>query len=151
MTSAIITGIIVAFPVGAFLAIFITPIFCYIRKITYVPLVRARLVKKAKEQGHVVTARLTKAFTVLGDETMKSHKTGTYVYEYRNKTYKYQVNSEISPSQELTLYFVKNPRKACLERELGLTESNWIRYYFMIALALGVVISFVVMNYVQTL
>ncbi len=46
---------------GPVASLAITPIFCLLRKIFYLPFIRKGLIEKAKEKGHVVEAHMQKS------------------------------------------------------------------------------------------
>ena len=139
----LIENFVVGIVYGLLVSIAITPLFCFVRKIWYVPLVQKKYVKKAIEDGRVVQAKLMKSWdswnqSESGAIIASNEVLGVYTYEYKGKKYKYRASSTSHLADELTLYFLKNPRKASLENEIGFRESNWIQYYFVIA-AIGCV------------
>lgn len=136
LTSAVI-GMVVAIP--------ITPVFSILRKIFYVPFIRRRLLRQATEQGHVVQAKLARE----QDEYVEhknlgrvpsNYTEGLYCYEYGGRSYRYRYTTAGIMPQELTLYFQKRPRKACLSHELGIRESNWLLHYAGLSVLAAVVI-----------
>lgn len=123
-------------------AMFLTPVFCLLRKLFLVPVIRKRLLDKAERQGRVVQARL-----VSGSEKRIHHvlgyvhandDVGIYCFEYRGRSYRYKYHSSGLKPQKLTLYFQRRPQRACLKNELGLMESDWLKYYIMIAMAAAI-------------
>ena len=74
---------------------------------------RNRRVEKAVQLGHIVKAKRLKAW----DDDVTGYSAdawyhGTYSYEVDGKTYSYRYMSKVSPPLELTLYYIRNPRKA---------------------------------------
>lgn len=130
-------------------SIFATPIFCLLRKVYYVPIINQKLLKKAIQEGHIVEAKLIKEHDITTTPTgfdkgmVDSGKVmGTYIYEYKGKKYKTRRISRNGLSEEITLYFIKKPRKATSASEIGYSESNWFLYYIIISLILFIVFLF---------
>lgn len=138
-TQELALSLLVSVAVGFAAAVPVTPIFCLLRKLFYVPFIRRHLVEEAVHKGHVVQARLKKDYgdykedKALGQITT-GRRRAVYNYEYQGYRYHYRCITSSKPSAELTLYFLRSPRKACLSKELGLLESHWLRYYIRIAL-----------------
>lgn len=133
IAAALIAGVL-----GPMLAVFLTPMYVLFRKIYIVPFKRKKLLQKAIEQGHVVTAKYVRSHDIIDGKSdfnsMPTGKTSTwYTYEYNGKTYKYHAMSRWGSSDQLTLYFIKNPRKADVADELGLSETPWFRCYLLMA------------------
>ena len=63
---------------------------------------------------------------------------GTYSYEVNGKSYRYRLVSTTGIPETITLYYIKNPRKATLPLELGIFESPWLKYYLVIALVVAI-------------
>lgn len=130
---------------GFSLAIVITPGFCFIRKLFYVPLIRRRLLERVVQQDHIVQAYLDHyngehiEHGTLG-RVMSNYYNAVYNYEYKGRRYRYRYTTTGAIPSELTLYFLKRPSKACLSDELGLRESPWLRCYLVISLLLTLVI-----------
>ena len=128
---------------GMMLSVFLTLGFYVLRGIFYVPFIRRRLVETAEREGHMVQARLLKQREVY-EEHPKLGYTGSgkqralYQYECQGKTYRYSYTTRGSVPEELTLYFLSCPRKACLSHELGLWEFRWFWYYIVFSLASAV-------------
>jgi hypothetical protein len=140
--------LLVSFILGPMLGILVTPVFCFIRKLMIVPLLRKGLVEKAKAKGHVITAHLTKSDNVWtgsndGTMCMTPYTHGYYRYEYRGKSYTYWAKTANTLPEQITLYFQRNPRKACLATELGLNENpRWFLHYLMCS-AIMVMVSYI--------
>ena len=130
----IVAMLILALPTGAVLALLTTPIFCLFRKIFFVPFVRGRLLQKAIRKNHMVTATRGKTWDVYAEQPgagciPTNQEMGLYHYWYGGRQYTYRASSYNGLPEEITLYFLKNPRKADTSAEIGLRESNWPLYY----------------------
>lgn len=118
-------------------AIFITPIFIFLRKLFYGPFINKKLVEKAKAKGNIVTASLVNYFS-LHDHSGQFKRTtgeemGIYEYEVNGRKYKYRLMSFNTLPKEITLYYLYRPRKAMLYKELYVTErSPWFRSFMAI-------------------
>lgn len=131
MIGLIAVMIVACLIMGLIISVFVTPVFCLLRRILYVPLACQRLARKAEKQGHVITAK----FAGYSDDAQGRP---FYDYSYGGKQYWCYYNPISTPPDEIRLYFIKNPAKACLFYELGLRESNWFLYYRIIALVAAV-------------
>lgn len=121
---------------GAILAVPLTPVFCLLRKVFYVPFIRGRLVQEAEAKGHVVTAQLEKSGELYGtkqngERVYTNRREGHYRYTYRGRSYRYRYRSTAELPEELILYFLRRPGRACLKRELGAMESPVVKYYVL--------------------
>lgn len=130
-----------------------TPVFCYLRKVFYVPLARKKMMEKAVADGHIVKAKIDKSNMIVGGSEY-TLPTGeyrvTYRYEYAGKEYKYRGMCTGRPDDEVTLYFEKKPNLACSYYELGYRESNWHRYYWwMVLICFAVVLIYEVSKYLS--
>lgn len=86
-----------------------------------------KAIETAKARGHVVTARLVDThWTVPGNprDVVDRYSLGIYEYEWDGRTYKYRL-SAMTPPSELTLYFLRNPRKAMPELDLKSFSFPW--------------------------
>lgn len=132
-----------AFLMSFIYALIATPVFCYLRKVFYVPFARKKMLEKAIAEGHVVQARLVKEHNI-ADGKEYLHTSGKwyvmYQYQYAGKQYKYRATCYGNPSEEITLYFEKNPKQACAYLELGYMESNWKKYYIRLVAVIFVVL-----------
>ena len=63
---------------------------------------------------------------------------GTYSYEVNGKSYRYRLMSTTDIPETITLYYIKNPRKATLVHDLGTWEFPWLKYYLVIALVVAI-------------
>lgn len=97
-----------------------------------------KVVEKAISQGHVVTAVLRKCAgsrgEVPGMQSTRFARLGIYDYEYGGKRYQYKYYSE-NPPKTLTLYFLKNPKKAAVKGALTNTNVCWPLIYAAVAFA----------------
>lgn len=148
MEAKIIAYVLIGIFLGPVASLAITPVFCLLRKIFYVPLIREKLREKAKEEGHVVQATLQKHHNIRRYDTgfgpMSTMKEfGTYTYSVNGKQYKYQHITARGLHNNLTLYYIKNPRKATVGGDLGNWETPWFKFYLIISLLVAV-ITFVV-------
>lgn len=137
MTTEIIAKAITAIAFGITGAIVITPIFIFLRKLFYGPFINKKLIEKAKEKGNIITARLIKHYDQHNHNkngmTVTGKEIGVYEYEVNGRKYKYRLLTINGLRQEITLYYLKNPRKAMLSKELYITErSPWIKSFFAI-------------------
>lgn len=142
MKAKIIAYVLIGIFLGPIASLAITPLFCLIRKIFYVPFIRKRLLEKAKEDGHIVEAHLQKKGTIMNHtpngvfSTMK--EIGTYSYQVNGKKYVYQHITTLGLDDTLTLYYIKNPRKATVGGDLGNWESPWLKIYLFCSLLITV-------------
>lgn len=127
---------IVGIGMAPFFAIFATPIMVYFRIVFYVPFIREKLLQKAKAEGHVVEAKLTKTYD-------DRDKVSVYVYEYKGRKRKVRLSSHWELSDTTTLYYIKNPKKAMPASQLGVREQPWIKMYFLTCAVLAVVFSII--------
>lgn len=135
---------IVGIGMAPFFAIFATPIMVYFRIIFYVPFIREKLLQKAKDAGHVVEAKLIKTYDDRDkDGKWTGAKVGVYVYEYKGKKRKTRLSSHWELSDTVTLYYIKNPKKAMPASQLGVYEQPWIKMYFLTWGVLAVVFSII--------
>ena len=76
MMAKVIAYVLVGIFLGPIFSIAVTPIFCLLRTIFYVPLIRKKLREKAIEEGHVIEATLQKRYNVVHHDT-ESGNVGT--------------------------------------------------------------------------
>lgn len=93
-----------------------------------------RMLATAIERGHVVEASLIKQSTLLSDVPGIVGYTYrlVYTYNYNGKKYKYLYWS-ITPPETLTLYFVKDPRKATVPGAMSPEKTNWVLVYLILS------------------
>lgn len=148
MNAETIANLILAFCFGITIAIFITPIFVYLKKIMYHQTQNKKWLDKAIEDGHIITAKKIKEHGLYrnfhGQRVLSHRSMATYQYTYNGKTYKKQFISHNNFNSEMTLYFIKNPRKAAVSRELWVTAKNhWIRSFFIVTLICTIISWFI--------
>ena len=151
MSIEIITNLILALSFGIEIAIFITPIFVYLKKIMYHPTQKKKLLEEAIKKGHVVKAKLIKEQDLREYDTQFGYRyTGqvmaTYEYSYNGKIYRRKFISFNKFGDEANLYFISNPRKAEFGGNLWVTAKNhWIRSYLLMVLVVAIISLFVLM------
>ena len=143
MEIKIITYVLMGIFLGSVASLAITPLFCLLRMLFYVPFIRKSLQEEAERKGNVVEAHLLKSHDIrtydadgIGMPTME--EMGTYSYEVNGKPYRYRLMSTTGIPETITLYYIKNPRKATLAHDLGTWESPWLKYYLVIALVVAI-------------
>lgn len=134
----ILTKAITAIAFGITGAIFITPVFIFLRKLFFGPFTNKKLVERAKSKGNVITARLVDHYSLNNHSgnhiKMTGEEMGIYEYEINERKYKYRFMSFNALPQELTLYYLNNPKKATVPSELFIRQrSPWIRSFLIIA------------------
>lgn len=144
MEAKIIAYILIGIFGGPVASVVLTPIVCLLRKIFYIPLIREKLREKAKEKGHVVQATLQKHHNIRRYDTgfgpMSTMKEfGTYTYSVNGKQYKYQHITTRGLHDNLTLYYIKNPRKATVGGDLGNWETPWFKIYLIVSLVVAII------------
>lgn len=127
---------------GPMLSVLVTPVAVLLSKIFVVPFLREKMLKKAEEEGHILTATLKKKYDALHYDETGPHATneevGVYTYEYNGKTYRYRLSSNWSIPDTITLYYIKNPKKATLAGDLGNRETPWLKIYCIVSVIIAV-------------
>lgn len=124
----IFVATIMAVPVG----MLILPFFLVFRTMFVWPWMRQGLLRKAIEKGNVVTARFVKSTGYMLQGESAAHPAGSvsgkYEYEYQGKKYSKQLTARRDSDlvREVELYFVRNPKRASVANEIGLSEPNWL-------------------------
>lgn len=144
MEAKIIAYMLIGIFGGPVASIVLTPIVCLLRKIFYIPLIREKLRENAKKKGHVVQATLQKHHNIRRYDTgfgpMSTMKEfGTYTYSVNGKQYKYQHITTRGLHDNLTLYYIKNPRKATVGGDLGNWETPWFKIYLIVSLVVAII------------
>ncbi len=140
MEAKLIAYIIFGMAVGLVASLFITPIFCFLRVVFFVPFARRKYLEKAKKDGHVVEAYLKKKHSLMpGDDNSTvttPQEMGTYIYYVNGRKYKYRLMTDAKPGLDktITLFYIKRPRKAEVGGNLGNREVPWIKSYLIISL-----------------
>lgn len=99
---------------------------------------RERLAQEAIANGHVVNARLAKTKRVKRSDPSRNDDyiildVGIYEYEYKGKTYRSKLAAEdMTWPNELTLYYIKNPKKATAKGNIGLSEIGGGRCFLIV-------------------
>lgn len=111
------------------------------------PAKRQRFVEEAKRRQHVVTARLVRCVYPAAGERKGSDKeyTAFYEYEYGGKQYRYRILS-YSPPDELTLYFMNDPRQAVTEGDIA-TKGGFKPGFLIIYIIAVVIVAMVIANH----
>lgn len=143
METKIIAYVLIGIFLGPVASLAITPIFCLLRKLFYVPFIRESLREKAERKGHVVEAHLLKSHNIRNHNTdgvplPTMEDMGTYSYEVNGRTYRYRLLSTTGIPKAITLYYIKKPRKATLANDLGNWETPWLKFYLIISLLVTV-------------
>lgn len=144
MNTETIANLILAFCFGIAIAIFITPIFVYLKKVMYHPTQKKKLLDEAIKKGHVVKAKLIKTqdinkYTKFGVQSTPK-KMATYEYNYNEKTYRRKFISINKFGDEVDLYFISNPRKAEFGGNLWTTAKNhWISSFLLMTLLCSII------------
>ena len=143
MNPEVIANLILAFCFGFTIAIFITPIFVYLKKIIYHRTQNKKWLDKAIKEGHIVTAKKIKehdCYRETSDGLRVPDGSTMATYQYNEKTYKKRFISYNNQSDEINLYFISNPRKAETGDGLWISAKNhWIRSYLLMVLFFSII------------
>lgn len=84
------------------------------------------MVESAIQKGNVVKAIKIKqgAYNSEGPDYMRGKYRAVYEYRVKGKKYKF-ILWDSTPPLELTLYYLKNPRKATLSGAMSSEKTNW--------------------------
>ena len=139
MEVKIIFYVLVGIFLGPVASLAITPVFWLLRAWFYVPGICKSLQEEAERKGKVVEAHLLESHDCRDSNGMPTmDEAGTYSYEVNGKSYRYRLVSTTGIPETITLYYIKNPRKATLPLELGIFEFPWLKYYLVIALVVAI-------------
>lgn len=147
MLAKIIFAVLVGIFAGPVVSIVITPVFCLLRTTYYVPFIRGKLREEAPKNGHVVEAHLVKKHTLTEKkqygyvDTMK--EMGKYVYYVKGRKYVYHLVSYNGLDKTISLFYIKNPRKATVGGDLGNFEVPWFKIYLILSLVCAVALMIV--------
>ncbi len=144
MSAEMKTMILLGIVLGPFFSLMITPVFCFLRKLVYVPFAKKRYKEEAIRAGRVAVGTLVKHIPGLGGPDKL-----IYQYEYKGKQYRYDCFTSGYVNENINLYFMKNPRKATVASSLGLHESNWMKYYLVLSVICGIAVFFAGMWYLS--
>lgn len=142
MEVKLIAYVLIGIFLGPVASLVMTPVFCLLRKMFFLPFIRKSLIENAKQNGHVVEAHLQRKHT-LNDHTKNGvlptmKEMGTYTYYVNGKKYVYQHITANGLHDTLTLYYIKKPRKATVGGDLGNWESPWLKFYLIISLVVTI-------------
>jgi hypothetical protein len=84
--------------------------------------------RKAIEQGHVVTAVFVKSY----QKEKGNGRQCDYKYEVNGKTYRRSIFSD-NPPRTMQLYYVRNPKNANIATAINVSEKNWVLRFVIIA------------------
>lgn len=117
-------------------SIVFTPIFIFLRKMFYGPTQKKKLLDKAIEKGHYVTAKLKREYDIKNDDFTDSGKViGIYEYEYNGKKYKTRGRGINHCPETIELYFINNPKKVGTVDDLYITaHSPWLKSFMVIGI-----------------
>ena len=87
-----------------------------------------KALKKAIEQGHVVTAVFVKSYK----KEKGNGRQCDYKYEVNGKTYTCSIFSD-NPPRTLELYYVRNPKNANIATAINVSEKNWFLRFAIVA------------------
>lgn len=142
-----------ALMMGPFFSAFVTPIYCFVRTYYYVFFKQDKLREEAERKGHVVQATLIRKWDDSytpdasgGIQYKKTHEVGRYRYSVNGRNYRFVCKTDFSYEElpeELTLYWLKKPRKARTYGNIGFFELphpilSWIGISFLCAIAVFV-------------
>lgn len=124
---------------SAFLAfVFVFPTYLISVMVTSSKKRREKSLEKAITRKHVVRASLIKKVYLhpntvesIGKEWGHSEYRAYYEYFYNGRKYKFKMDDD-NPPHNLTLYFLKNPRKATIEECLSDSEVSWPIVYLIV-------------------
>lgn len=141
--------IILAIILGFIYGVPFTPVVCLFRILLVVPFTKRKMLDKVIKQGHIVEARLIRQYDAAGKDgfSNSSRQVGVYQYEYNNKIYKTERSSTLELPDSITLYFIKNPKRAVDQEELGTYESPLLKCYFVSVLIMCVVMIYIGVKY----
>ena len=95
------------------------------------------------EQARRVTARLVRSVLPRAGDGINNMYTAVYEYEYNGKKYRYRIMSYYEPPDELTLYFINDPRRAAIEADIwfqgGFKPGFLIIYIIVVVLVARVI------------
>lgn len=142
MEAKILAYVLIGIFLGPIFSLAVTPIFCLLRKIFFVPFIRKNLREKAEKKGHIIEAELQKSYNIRNHDTdfgptatMKDM--GIYSYRYNGKKYKYRMVTTTRLPEKITLYYINNPGKATIAKELGNRETKWLKFYLIISILIA--------------
>ena len=87
-----------------------------------------KALRKAIEQGHVVTAVFVRSY----QKEKGNGRQCDYKYEVNGKTYTCSIFSD-NPPRTLELYYVRNPKNANIATAINVSEKNWFLGFAIVA------------------
>ena len=87
-----------------------------------------KALRKAIEQGHVVTAVFVRSY----QKEKGNGRQCDYKYEVNGKTYTCSIFSD-NPPRTLELYYVRNPKNANIATAINVSEKNWFLRFAIVA------------------
>lgn len=144
MGADFLARLILYIPISMFFSALVTPFFCLLRKIFYVPFVHKRLLQKAIDKGNMLEAKLIKSFDE--HERVGTHgristgkRIGVYEYFHNGKRYRYRATSANGLPATMTMYYLKSPRRASPPDYVGFRERCWPKFFLIFTLVFTVV------------
>jgi len=126
--------------IAIFYSLFISTIIYGIKIFLITDRKRIKLVKEATEKNHIIKGKLVKNKIVRRPRSARKEDRdfditcdlGIYEYEFKNKKYRTKVYTRLGHlKKEIDLFYVKNPKKATTEYELGKSEISWLKYFII--------------------
>lgn len=145
MDARTVVTLILCFAISLVLSAVVTPVFCGIRKVFYVPFRQKKILKNAIASGHMVEARLIKRRVEHAPNNghgrvSTGQDIGIYEYQLDGKIYRTRTLSVNRLPETMTLYYEKNPKKAVPADYVGFVERVWPRYYLIFCVIITAVI-----------
>lgn len=135
---------------GLMFAPILTVVLVVLEKIFITPFLRKGYLRRAKAAGHVIRAKRVRDYiSVDADNPFVSHpQTIVYAYNVKGREYRYRAVTHIyryaGEYDEIDLYYIKNPRRACQPKELGFKEFPYLLLQYLFS---AVLISIVMLGY----
>lgn len=142
--------LILCLVISIFIAIPLTAILVCIHGNFILPFIQKQKLRKARDDGRAVTAKLTKTKVLKGDDEDHPFQCKyilLYEYSYKGKTYKYRDyrDSTIQP-ETIELFIDNNPAKACRSEKFGIIRGKKLFYTYLLAILLSTIFLFLVYN-----
>ena len=93
-----------------------------------------RAMKKAIEQGHVVTAAFVKSY----QKEKGNGRQCDYKYDVNGKTYRRSIFSD-NPPRTIQLYYIRDPKNANIATAINVSEKNWFLRFAIIAVIISII------------
>lgn len=145
MDARTVVTLILCFAISLVLSAVVTPVFCGIRKVFYVPFRQKKILENAIASGHMVEAKLVKRRVEHAPNNGQGRIStgqdiGIYEYQLDGKTYRTRTLSVNRLPETMTFYYENNPKKAVPADYVGFVERVWPKYYLVFSLIITVVI-----------